>query len=135
MAIHNQVASSPLFIKIPFITIATSGALILHRTHGTESKQRSVRQLGRGTGEEKYLLSDLLINNPKHYRMAMWKHYIVLFGGFYDPGLRSKLQHYSLHTHAYFPVPANYLNDLWLFDTQEYRWKQVEFKDTERKPS
>ena len=21
--------------------------------------------------------------------MAIWKHYIVLFGGFYDPGIRS----------------------------------------------
>ena len=23
------------------------------------------------------------------HRMAMWKHYIFLFGGFYDPGIRS----------------------------------------------
>ena len=30
---------------------------------------------------------------------------------------------------------ANYLNDLWIFDTQEYNWKQVEFKDNDRKPS
>ena len=30
---------------------------------------------------------------------------------------------------------ANYLNDLWVFDTQEYKWKQVEFKENERKPS
>lgn len=52
------------------------------------------------------------------HRMAMWKHYIVLFGGFYDPGLKT-----------------NYLNDLWLFDTQEYKWRQVDFKDAERKPS
>ncbi|GJE85417.1 galactose oxidase [Phanerochaete sordida] len=52
------------------------------------------------------------------HRMALWKHYIVLFGGFYDPGIRT-----------------NYLNDLWLFDTQEYKWKQAEFKENERKPS
>ncbi|EIW54679.1 galactose oxidase [Trametes versicolor FP-101664 SS1] len=52
------------------------------------------------------------------HRMAMWKHYIVLFGGFYDPGIKT-----------------NYLSDLWLFDTQEYKWKQAEFKDTERRPS
>ncbi|EED84544.1 predicted protein [Postia placenta Mad-698-R] len=50
--------------------------------------------------------------------MTMWKHYIVLFGGFYDPGLKT-----------------NYLNDLWLFDTQEYKWRQVDLKDAERKPS
>ncbi|KAI9062066.1 galactose oxidase [Trametes sanguinea] len=52
------------------------------------------------------------------HRMAMWKHYIVLFGGFYDPGIKT-----------------NYLNDLWLFDTQEYKWKQIEFKETDRRPS
>ncbi|KAF8528710.1 hypothetical protein JB92DRAFT_2696907 [Gautieria morchelliformis] len=51
-------------------------------------------------------------------RMALWKHFIVLFGGFYDPGIRT-----------------NYLSDLWLFDTQEYTWRQVEFRDTDRKPS
>ncbi|OSD05064.1 galactose oxidase [Trametes coccinea BRFM310] len=52
------------------------------------------------------------------HRMAMWKHYIVLFGGFYDPGIKT-----------------NYLNDLWIFDTQEYKWKQIEFKETDRRPS
>ncbi|RPD60274.1 galactose oxidase [Lentinus tigrinus ALCF2SS1-7] len=52
------------------------------------------------------------------HRMAMWKHYVVLFGGFYDPGIKT-----------------NYLNDLWLFDTQEYKWKHIELKDNDRKPS
>lgn len=51
------------------------------------------------------------------HRMAIWKHYIILFGGFYDPGYRTQ-----------------YLNDTWFFDTQEYKWKQVEFKETDRKP-
>ncbi|KAI0078590.1 galactose oxidase [Panus rudis PR-1116 ss-1] len=52
------------------------------------------------------------------HRMAIWKHYIVLFGGFYDPGIRT-----------------NYLNDLWLFDTQEYKWRQIEFRENDRRPS
>ncbi|KAG1751993.1 hypothetical protein EDD22DRAFT_850622 [Suillus occidentalis] len=52
------------------------------------------------------------------HRMAMWKHYIVLFGGFYDPGHRTQ-----------------YLNDTWVYDTQEYKWRQIEFKDIDRKPS
>ncbi|KAH0834643.1 hypothetical protein J3R83DRAFT_10152 [Lanmaoa asiatica] len=52
------------------------------------------------------------------HRMAMWKHFIVLFGGFYDPGYRTQ-----------------YLNDTWIFDTQEYKWRQIEFKESERKPS
>ncbi|KAI0257724.1 hypothetical protein BC834DRAFT_920813, partial [Gloeopeniophorella convolvens] len=53
------------------------------------------------------------------HRMALWKHYIVMFGGFYDPG-----------------IVTRYLNDLWVFDTHEYRWKQIEFKDpNERRPS
>ncbi|TFK23379.1 galactose oxidase [Coprinopsis marcescibilis] len=52
------------------------------------------------------------------HRMATWKHFIVLFGGFFDPGITTR-----------------YLNDLWIFDTQEYTWKQVEFKETELRPS
>ncbi|KAL4068642.1 hypothetical protein V8B97DRAFT_1873062 [Scleroderma yunnanense] len=51
------------------------------------------------------------------HRMAVWKHYIILFGGFYDPGYRTQ-----------------YLNDTWFFDTQEYKWKQIEFKEIDRKP-
>lgn len=31
--------------------------------------------------------------------------------------------------------PANYLNDLWIFDTQEYKWRQIEMKENDRKPS
>jgi hypothetical protein len=51
--------------------------------------------------------------------MALWKHYIVLFGGFYDPGIATR-----------------YMNDLWVFDTQEYKWQQIEYKDpNERRPS
>ncbi|KAJ3560414.1 hypothetical protein NP233_g10854 [Leucocoprinus birnbaumii] len=52
------------------------------------------------------------------HRMTTWKHYIILFGGFYDPG-----------------VTTRYLNDLWVFDTQEYKWSQVEFRETDPKPS
>ncbi|TFK65075.1 galactose oxidase [Pluteus cervinus] len=52
------------------------------------------------------------------HRMTMWKHYIVLFGGFYDPGITTR-----------------YLNDLWVFDTQEYKWRQIEFRETDTKPS
>ncbi|KAF9558179.1 galactose oxidase [Agrocybe pediades] len=52
------------------------------------------------------------------HRMAVWKHYIILFGGFYDPGITTR-----------------YLNDLWFFDTQEYKWTLVEFKDTAPRPS
>lgn len=30
---------------------------------------------------------------------------------------------------------ARYLNDLWIFDTQEYTWKQVEFRENDLRPS
>ncbi|KAJ7452441.1 galactose oxidase [Mycena galericulata] len=52
------------------------------------------------------------------HRMAIWKHFIVLFGGFYDPGITTR-----------------YLNDLWLFDLQEYKWRQIEFRETDLRPS
>ena len=32
-------------------------------------------------------------------------------------------------------MTARYLNDLWVFDTQEYKWTQVELKEADSKPS
>ncbi|TFK70659.1 hypothetical protein BDN72DRAFT_958623 [Pluteus cervinus] len=52
------------------------------------------------------------------HRMMMWKHYTVLFGGFYDPGITTR-----------------YLNDPWVFDTQEYKWQQIEFRETDTEPA
>jgi hypothetical protein len=68
--------------------------------------------------------------------MAVWKHLIILFGGFYDPGFTSQLPNPPLLLNlAHLRIQARYLNDLWVFDTQEYKWAQMEFKDTEQKPS
>ena len=66
--------------------------------------------------------------------MAVWKQNIILFGGFYDPGYTS--QPFPL-VDCRLPdvLAANYLNDLWLFDMQEYKWRQIVMKDNERKPS
>ncbi len=33
-----------------------------------------------------------------------------------------------------FVVTATYLSDLWLFDTETYKWKQIEIRDTDRTP-
>ena len=52
------------------------------------------------------------------HRMALWKHLIVLFGGFHDVGIRT-----------------TYLSDLWIWDTVEYRWHEVVMRDVDRKPS
>ncbi|KAG8875415.1 hypothetical protein FRB98_007809 [Tulasnella sp. 332] len=49
------------------------------------------------------------------HRMAIWKHFIVLFGGFVDV--------------------ANYLNDVWLFSFDNYKWEQVEFPPHHQQPS
>ena len=68
--------------------------------------------------------------------MALWKHYIVLFGGFYDPGVTSTRQIQVVLTELTTFLPlARYLNDLWLFDTQEYKWNQIEFREMDAKPS
>lgn len=50
-------------------------------------------------------------------RMAVWKNYIILSGGFRDLG-----------THT------TYLNDVWLFDVMSYKWKEVEFPQTMSMP-
>ena len=53
------------------------------------------------------------------HRMALWKHFIVMFGGFYDAGADTK-----------------YLDDLWLFDTREYKWTKVDWlNDPNTKPT
>ncbi|CAH6720174.1 kelch repeat-containing protein 3 [[Candida] jaroonii] len=44
------------------------------------------------------------------HRLACWKNYIILHGGFRDLGA---------HT--------TYLNDMWLFDITTYKWAEVEF--------
>lgn len=67
--------------------------------------------------------------------MAVWKHYIILFGGFYDPGIISKLCHTFSVSHIDLFSTARYLNDLWVFDTQEYTWRQIEFREGENRPS
>jgi hypothetical protein len=52
------------------------------------------------------------------HRMALYKHWLVLFGGFQDTGAKT-----------------HYLADCWLFDLDEYRWHELISKDFERRPS
>ncbi|KAE8258752.1 hypothetical protein A4X13_0g1476 [Tilletia indica] len=42
------------------------------------------------------------------HRMAAWKQYVILFGGFVDTGART-----------------TYLNDCWVFDTLDYKWTEI----------
>lgn len=49
------------------------------------------------------------------HRMTAWKKYLVLFGGFVDTGART-----------------TYLNDLWLFDMEEYKWVELPQNDFRR---
>ncbi|AMD20171.1 HCR021Cp [Eremothecium sinecaudum] len=44
------------------------------------------------------------------HRIAVWKNYFILHGGFRDLG-----------------TSTTYLNDCWLFDITTYKWKQLEF--------
>ncbi|GAA5846086.1 hypothetical protein JCM9279_004781 [Rhodotorula babjevae] len=51
------------------------------------------------------------------HRMAVYKNFIFLFGGFQDTGVRT-----------------TYLNDLWAWSLTDYRWYKVEFSEVDRKP-
>ncbi|KAL7420613.1 Kelch repeat-containing protein 3 [Cryptotrichosporon argae] len=51
------------------------------------------------------------------HRMVLWKHLVILFGGFIDVGIKT-----------------NYLSDLWIFDTETYKWTQIEHIDKDRTP-
>ncbi|EGF84060.1 hypothetical protein BATDEDRAFT_21748 [Batrachochytrium dendrobatidis JAM81] len=46
------------------------------------------------------------------HRMAIWKHLIVLFGGFFDNYTDSR-----------------YYDDLWVFDTLEYKWTKLDLPE------
>lgn len=46
------------------------------------------------------------------HRMAVWKHFLVIFGGFFDTNKDTK-----------------YYDDLWLFDTLEFKWINPEVPD------
>ena len=50
------------------------------------------------------------------HRMALWKNYIILYGGFFD----------QVHD-------TKYLEDLWAFDTLNYKWIEISCSDP--KPS
>ena len=52
------------------------------------------------------------------HRMTVFKHLIILFGGFHDTGVRT-----------------TYLDDLWVFDTLDFKWRKIEFSPIDRKPS
>ncbi|TNY22711.1 hypothetical protein DMC30DRAFT_123277 [Rhodotorula diobovata] len=51
------------------------------------------------------------------HRMAVYKNFIFLFGGFQDTGIRT-----------------TYLNDLWAWSLTDYRWYPIEISAAERKP-
>ncbi|KAH7102188.1 galactose oxidase [Auriculariales sp. MPI-PUGE-AT-0066] len=57
-------------------------------------------------------------NARSGHRMAFWKHLLVLFGGFNDPG----------------GPKTNYYSDTWVFDTLEYKWTQVCNGPTQQSP-
>ena len=44
------------------------------------------------------------------HRLAVWKNYIIMHGGFRDLG-----------------TMTTYLDDVWIFDVTEFKWQQVEF--------
>ncbi|KAF9959435.1 hypothetical protein BGZ65_000404 [Modicella reniformis] len=52
------------------------------------------------------------------HRMILWKHLVVLFGGFYD--------NY---------VDTRYYDDLWVFDTLDYKWIKVELPEQMIRPT
>ncbi|KAG0054590.1 hypothetical protein BGZ83_010887 [Gryganskiella cystojenkinii] len=52
------------------------------------------------------------------HRMTLWKNFLIMFGGFYD--------NY---------VDTRYYDDLWVFDTLDYKWIKVELPDQMIKPS
>ena len=83
-----RVANFHRYIRIVSITTAIFGSLTFQLIHGNGLRPRYVLVHDPDTGELDLLMLADSRSNPG--RMAIWKHYIILFGGFYDPGYRSK---------------------------------------------
>ncbi len=133
---HHKGANSRLSIKILSIIIATSGASILPPIHGIGSTRRLDQALARVIGRHilgrKYRLADSVL---------VWRYGNITFSSL---AVFMILESRVRTTSGVFPpflntivtsCVARYLNDLWVFDTQEYKWQQVEFRDTDSKPS
>ena len=70
---------------------------------GTVSRQKYDQVQGRGIGKlfsnsSALYLWGPITQNYGTYSMAVWKHLIVLFGGFYDPGITSKCVYLAVTT-------------------------------------
>jgi len=68
--------------------------------------------------------------------MCVYKNYIFLFGGFQDTGPSPFLPPFFLFRtdSPFIGIRTTYLNDLWVWSLTDYRWQQIEFGLTERKP-
>ncbi|TIB37986.1 hypothetical protein E3P86_01935 [Wallemia ichthyophaga] len=51
------------------------------------------------------------------HRMTVFKNLIILFGGFHDTGVRT-----------------TYLDDLWVFSMDDFKWRKIDLSPLERKP-
>jgi len=47
--------------------------------------------------------------------MTSWKHYLILFGGFYDIG-----------------VDVRYYDDFWIFDTKKHKWQKIDITQNDK---
>ncbi|KAG2184340.1 hypothetical protein INT44_009355 [Umbelopsis vinacea] len=57
------------------------------------------------------------------HRMAVWKNFIVLFGGMCLEGFYDNY------------VQTNYYDDLWVFDTLSYKWTKIEVPESSNRPT
>lgn len=91
--VYSQVESSRPYTRTHFYIIVTSGVSTSQHIHGIALKRKFGLRLAPATGM--YAIQTLWLLIDSACRMAMWKHYVVLFGGFYDPGIRSASYIYS----------------------------------------
>jgi len=89
---HQEENSHP-FIKTRSTIIAISGVSTSRPTPGIGSTPRFARVRDPDIGGYNYRFIWLFLNFISFLRMAVWKHYIILFGGFYDPGITSTFSH------------------------------------------
>lgn len=108
--------NSPMPRSSAAIAAHPSGVVLLHGGEFSSPKQNSFWHYNdtwlcdAQTKEWTKIDNRVSPSGRSGHRIAVWKNYFILHGGFRDLG-----------------TSTQYLNDLWVFDITTYKWTQIEF--------
>lgn len=126
------------YIRRRFIIMRIFGVLISKRICGIGLRPRLDRVRGPGIGalfDISFPVAAVLIVHALGWRCGSTLLSCLEDSTILESRVRTRLASICPRSLVLNIPTARYHNDLWVFDTQEYVWKQIEFKETELKPS